>query len=273
MFSWQKFALCLLALSLTTTVLAETLTITGSGNPEYVLGELASVFNAQQKQHQILIPPTTGTAGAIRDVTNGVTSIGRVGRPLTDRERSGGLRFHPIGRDPVVFAGGAGVSVRTVTRQQMTDVYVGKLTNWRDLGGKTSPIRAIGREDTDASRQAINREIKTFSGMKIHKDVKIVHLDSQLLELLDRFSTSLGFLNRSALSAAKTKLVVLSLDSVEPNAENVASGRYPIFLEFGLIYKEGGLTDAGRAFLGFVESPAGIRLLRSNGVVPTAPVN
>ena len=264
----RSATLCMLAFLLASTAAAETLTIPGSGNPEYVLGELAKAFNSQQKQHQVVIPPTTGTAGALRALQEGTASIGRVGRPLKDAERSGGLTYHALGRDPVVFVGGAGVSVRAVTRDQMVDVYTGKLTDWRELGGKPGPIRAIGRESTDASRQAIARDIKAFADMQFYENVKFVHLDTQMIELLDRFPTSIGFLNRSALSAARTKLALFKLDSVEPSAETVASGRYPLWVEVGLIYKAGELTEAGRAFLKFVESPAGVRMLRTHGLAP-----
>lgn len=259
---------CMLALFLAATAAAETLTIPGSGNPEYVLGELAKAFNGLHKEHQVLIPPTTGTAGALRALREGTATIGRVGRPLKDAERNSGLRYHPLGRDPVAFVGGAGVSVRSVTRAQMIDVYTGKLKNWRDLGGKPGPIRAIGREETDASRQAIAREIHAFSDMEFHESVKFVHLDAQMIELLDRFPTSIGFLNRSALSAARTKLVLFELDLIEPNRENLESGRYPLWVEVGLVYKPGELTEAGRAFLAFVDSPAGVHILRSNGLLP-----
>ncbi len=263
-------ALCVSAFLLAATAAAETLVIPGSGNPEYVLAELARVFNSQQKQHQIVIPSTTGTAGALRDIKNGSASVARVGRILTEAERSGGLTYYPLGRDPVAFVGGAAVSARSLTRSQIVDIYTGKLSNWRDLGGKPAPIRAIGREATDASHRAISQEIKAFAGMEVHESVKIVHLDPQVIELLDRFPTSIGFLNRSALRAAKTNLVMLALDSVEPTAESLKSGRYPLWLEFGLIYKESSLTAAGRAFLKFIESPAGVGVLLANGVLPAA---
>jgi phosphate transport system substrate-binding protein len=258
---------CGLACSFATTAAAGILIIPGSGGPEYVLNELANAFNRQQKLHQVVIPPSTGTAGAIRDVIAGTAHIGRIGRPLNERERAMGLTHHPFGRDPVAFVGGAGVSVQYVTRQQMLDVYAGKLTNWRELGGKSQPIRAIGREETDGSRQAIGRDMRAFARMTFHDSVKVVHLDPQMIELLDRYPTSIGFINRSALSAAKTKLVVLSLDSIEPNAANLSTKRYTISAEFGLIHKPGALTEAGRSFLAFVESPVGAGILRANGVL------
>lgn len=246
---------------------AETLSIPGSGNPEYALGRLAEAFNSAQTQHRVVIPPSTGTAGALRDLEQGAATLGRVGRPLKDDERQRGLRYHPLGRDAVVFVAGAGVGVRSITPAQAVDVYAGKLSNWKELGGNAAPIRAIGREPSDASRTALGRHIRAFENMAFGEAVKVVHLDPQMIELLDRYSASLGFLNRSALGAAKTAVVPLALDAVVPDVANLASGRYPVFLEFGLAYRPESLTDAGKAFLRFVDSPAGSHILGQLGIV------
>ena len=255
-------------LACTPAVLAETLLIPGSGTPEYVLGELAKAFNRQQQQHLVIIPPTIGTAGALRDVAAGTASIGRVGRRLSSAELSNGLTFHPLARDAVAFVAGANVSVRNISRTQAVELYTGKISNWRELGGTPGPVRAIGREPSDASRQAIAQVIVEFRQLPFHEDVKVVHLDPQMIDLLDRYPTSLGFMNLSALAAAKTRLIPLELDSVAPSADNVHTGRYPVVLEFGLVYKERALTEAGRAFLRFVDSPDGRRILRESGTVP-----
>jgi phosphate transport system substrate-binding protein len=249
---------------------AETLVIPGSGNPEHLLGRLADAFNASQTVHTVVIPASTGTAGALRDVLQATESMGRVGRPLSAEERGMGLTYVPLGRDAVVFVGGAGVAVRSLSSGQVVDIYAGKLRDWKDAGGGRGPIRAVGREPSDASRQAISRAIRAFESIVFGDLVKVVHLDPQLLEILDRYPTSLGFLNRSALRAARTPLVILALDGVEPSAANLASGRYPVWLEFGLVHRNNALSDAGAAFLRFIRSPAGNRLLEEAGVLPAA---
>ena len=264
---------CLSAFALLPNASAETLVIPGSGNPEYILTVLANAYNTQQSEHRVIVPPTIGTSGALREVTEGTASMGRVGRPLKGKELNLGLTYRPIGRDPVSFVGGAGVTVSGITTQQAIDIFTGNISNWRDLGGKHEAIRAIGREKTDASLQAIMREIKAFENLQYHDNVKLVHLDSQLIELLDRFPASFGFLNRSALSGAKTKLIALKLDSIDPSADNVDAGRYKLWTEIGLIYKESSLTPAGRSFLEFVASPYGAQLLRANGLLPSAMQN
>jgi phosphate transport system substrate-binding protein len=260
--------LALLTLVLDGTSRAEDLVIPGCGNPEYVLGQLAQAFNARQSQHRVVVPPSTGTAGALRDVGEGLSPLGRVGRMLKDDERKQGFLYVSLGRDPVVIAGGAGVTVRNLSTSQLVDIYSGKITNWSDLGGKAAPIRAVGRENSDASRQAVARVIKAFKDITFGPGVKIVNLDPQLLALLDRYPSSLGFLNRSALAACTTRVVHLALDGVDPTPENLERGSYPAWVELGLIHKPNGLTPAARAFLDFIRSPEGERMLRRYGILP-----
>ena len=250
------------------TALAEIVVIPGSGNPQQVLLVLGEAFHKHQSLHSIVVPPSTGTAGALRDVEAGTALLGRVGRPLKADEAARGLNYIALGRDPVAFVGGAGVTVKGLSQAQIVDVYRGKITNWNDFGAKPGPIRAIGREVTDASRQAISRVIKPFENIMFGGEVKLAHLDPQMIELLDRYPTSLGFLNRSALAECKTKVVFLALDGVEPNAQNVESGRYPLWLEFGFVHKTGKLSPGAKAFLEFVRSPAGASILRAQGVLP-----
>lgn len=248
-------------------VWAEDLVIPGSGNPQFVLQALADAFGREQTQHRVQVPAPNGTAGALRDIENGTAVLARVGRPLKAEELARGLVYIPLGRDPVAFIGGAAVSIKGLTQAQAVDAYLGKVTNWRELGGKPGPIRAIGREPTDASRQAINRVVKPFNGMTFGDGIKMVHLDPEMVELLDRFPGSLGFLNRSGLGFSKTKVVFLNLDGVEPTPQNVGTGRYPLWLEFGLIHKTGKLGPGARAFIEFVQSSSGIRILREHGVL------
>lgn len=245
-------------------VFSEELIIPGSGNPEHVLGELANAFNARQTTHRIVIPPSTGMAGAIRDVSEGISTLGRTGRPLTEAELAKGLIYIPLGREAVAVAAGAGVTVRAISSAQLTDVFTGKIANWAVLGGKPAPIRVIGKESSDAIRRQLTTQFKDL----VYADsVKVVHLDTFLIELLDRYPTSFTVINRSALGACKTKVAILALDGVQPSVENVGNGSYPLLMEFGLIHKAGGLSPAGKAFVEFIRSPEGVRIFRLHGVL------
>lgn len=244
---------------------AEELVVPGSGNNEFVVRELAKAFNARQTQHRVTVPPSSGMAGAVRDVSEGVSSLGRVGRPLRDVELAKGLAYLPLGRDAIAVAGGAAVTARKISTEQLKAVFSGKITEWTALGGQQAPIRVIGKESTDAIRSQITAH---FKDLAYADTVKIAHLDTQLLELLDRYPTSFAIINRSALGACKTKVVTLALDGVEPSLDNIANGRYPLIMEFGLIHKTTGLSPASKAFIEFIRSADGEKTLRSYGVVP-----
>ncbi len=249
---------------------ADELVVPGSGNPQYVLSLLADAFNQRQPEHRVSIPPTSGTAGAIRDVESGAAVLGRVGRPLTEAERARGLVYVPIGRDPVTFVAGADVTVRTLSSQQILDVYSGRITQWQQVGGSAGPIRAIGREITDASRQAIIKVLPQFETIAFDERVKIAHLDSQMIEMLDRFPTSLGFLNRSSLNAARTRLVELALDGMKASIDSVEPDTHRPWVEVGLIHRAGRTNPAAKSFMEFVLSPEGDALLSSQGLVVAA---
>jgi phosphate transport system substrate-binding protein len=257
-------ALFAVSVLFTTPVLSEELVIPGSGNPEFVLGELANAFNARQTTHRIVIPSSTGVAGAIRDVSEGISTLGRVGRPLTEAESAKGLVYMPLGREAIVAVAGAGVAVQGISSAQLVDIFAGKITNWAALGGKTAPIRAIGKESSDSIRRQLSAR---FKDMVFADSVKTVHLDTFLIELLDRYPTSFAVINRSALGACKTKVAILALDGVQPTVENVSNGSYPLLLEFGLIHKSNGLSPAGKAFIEFIRSPEGAKIFRMHGVL------
>lgn len=247
------------------TACAEVLIVPGSGNNEFVLGEIAKVFNSRQNLHQVVVPPSSGTAGAVRDVSEGITALGRSGRPLREAELAKGLTYLPLGREAVVVVAGSAVTVRHISTEQLKGVFSGKITQWSELGGKSAPIRAITKESTDAIRSQLTAYLKDIT---YADTIRIAHFDTQLLELLDRYPTSLAIMNRSALGACKTKVVTLALDGVEPSSENVATGRYPLVMEYGLIHKTGTLSPASKALIDFIRSPDGVAILRQHGVLP-----
>ena len=198
----------------------------------------------------------------------GTATLGRVGRPLKKSELDKGIVYLPLGRDPVVFVGGAEVTVRNLTEDQILKIYAGGITDWSALGGQPAHIRVIGREVTDASRRAIGSSLKPFADMAFGEPVKVVNLDPEMVALLDRFPTSLGFLNTSALKVCSTPVVMLDYNGIVPSVENMKNGLYPFWIEFGLIYKPGSLTVEDRAFLDYLNTAAAQDLLRGLGIQP-----
>jgi phosphate transport system substrate-binding protein len=65
----------------------------------------------------------------------------------------------------------------------------------------------------------------------------------------------------------RTSLVVIKIDNVYPSVENVKNGSYKLVCPFGIVWK-GELKGLSRAFVDFILSPEGQKIIAENGAVP-----
>jgi phosphate transport system substrate-binding protein len=114
---------------------AEQLIIPGTGACEILLKELAKEFNAEHPEHEVVIPPSVGSTGGIRQVWEGEAELGRVARDFKKHELNYSLKRLVFARDMVVFVVGSKVGVTNLSAQQLADVFSGKIENWKQVGG------------------------------------------------------------------------------------------------------------------------------------------
>ena len=247
--------------------LAQPLTIPGAGPPEVPLRALAAAFEAAHPGLTVHIPPSTGIAGGIRAVKNGEAPLSRIARRLTADEEREGLRQFVYGADAVIFAAGSRVDVQGLSSQQAIDLFAGRIESWKALGGADVPVRLAVRESTEIAHREIRRHIPPFAAIRFPEHAKLVNADYEMVEILDRFRTAVGWMTRSSVLSSKGGVRALSLDGVPPSPENVASSKYPMAVEHVLIYRDGQLGEPARRFVAFVQSDAGRRVLAEHGVV------
>lgn len=258
------------ALALVGAARAEVLTIPGSGSPEFLLRELAAAFNARGGD-EIRVPPSIGSSSGIRAVESGAAILARVARPLKPGEAASGLCYLGFARDPVVFAVGALVDIVQLSAPQAADIFAGRIISWRGVGGGDLPIRVVIREPGDASRTAIEQGLPLFRNLPYGESAKLVNHDYEMVGMLDRFGTGIGFLPRSVLLSAKTAVKPLALDGTAATAANVAAGKYRLSADYGLVYRDGQLPGLARRFVDFVYSAAGRGVLEKIGATPLPP--
>lgn len=96
----------------------------------------------------------TGSGAGIESVTSGSVDIGNASRALSDKEKSAGIEENIVAIDGIAMITDKNNKVTNVTKQQLTDIYTGKITNWKDLGGSDEAIVVIGREAASGTRGA-----------------------------------------------------------------------------------------------------------------------
>jgi phosphate transport system substrate-binding protein len=73
---------------------------------------------------------------------------------------------------------------------------------------------------------------------------------------------------RSSLLEQKASMKLLAVDGVKPDPENICSGKYTLWEEYALTFKETRLTPLARDFLDFIFSPPGQEIMRKYEVMP-----
>jgi len=247
------------------------LEIPGTGASEILLKKLAIAFNETSPGDVIKVPPSVGSTGGIRLVGDGTNIIGRVSRPLEDEEQKYGLTYWVFAKDPVVFGVSRKVGVHNLTKQQLLDIYSGTVKNWKDVGGKNARVRLLIREPDDSSFLIIKKHIPAFREVRFPDKAKAVYHDNEMVEMLQKFSTVIGWLTGSSLNAISSNVAGVALDGVEPTVENVLNGRYPLVSEYALVFNDERLNPLARQFIQFLSSEEAARIFENEGIIPVTP--
>ena len=247
---------------------AERLVIPGTGACESVLNELAEAFNKQNKDDEIIIPSSIGSSGGIASVIEDKSIIARVARPLKKKEAGYGLDYLAFARDAVVFAVGSAVQVNTFSTGRLVDIFTGKIKNWKEAGGGGRRIRVLIREPGDSSRDIIQKNIDAFKHIVFSNRSKMLYHNYEMVNMLKKYKGSIGWLTRSSLVKEKKFIKPVTIDNVEPNHENIMSGKYKLTGDHAFVYRRKRLNEPARKFLDFVFSETGSQILKDNGLVP-----
>lgn len=260
--------ICAVTLAYSSSAIAETLEIPGTGACEAILNELASAFNQQNPKDRIVIPPSIGSGGGIRLVGTGENNVGRVARPIKTEEMKYDLSYLAFAIDPVIFAVGKGVSVNNLTQSRLVDIFSGRIRNWKDVGGKDAPIRVLVREPGDSSLDVIIVNIPDFTKIVFDDTAKILYHDHEMIEMLNKYKMSVGWVTLSTVTTSKNSMRPIAIDDVFPSRENILTGKYRIIGRYALVYKEKQLSPLARKFIDFIFSDSGRGILEKSGLIP-----
>ena len=246
------------------------LVIPGSGDCEFALIRLAEAFEKAQAGRKIGVPSSVGSTGGVRAVLENKAVLGRVARALKPEEVSAGLKALVFGRDAVVFAVGERVGVKSLTPTQLANLFSGRVTNWRELGGAQAPVRLVVREETDTALVLIRAGLPQWGALRFDPTAKMVSKTAEMIELLTRYKSAIGWATYSAIQGAGDAVAPVVIGDAVPGLKSLANGSYPIVTEYALVYRETNLTGAASEFLAFVTSPAAREVLSGLGIAPAA---
>jgi phosphate transport system substrate-binding protein len=151
---------------------------------------------------------------------------------------------------PVANQRGPG-KLTSLTKAQLVDIFSGKVTNWKDLGGDDQAIVLINRVPGSGTRANMVKYL--FDGDDSKFAASTLEDDNAAVEQAVRETPgAVSYLGLAYLS--NPALRVLEIDHMSPNKETVQAGGWPIG-GAGYAITKGGPSPLARAFLAFLTSP------------------
>lgn len=162
---------------------------------------------------------------AIGAVRRGEIHVGLVARSLSATEKSG-LRLELMGHDAMVLLSYPRNSVADLTLDQLRNIYLGKITNWREIGGEDDGIVPLTREKDSALRSIFMDRLfgKGFNGSE--KAFSLRASKDKILRTIKRVRGSLGYGIVRAEEAQSQGIKVLAVNGRLPTAANLRDGLY-----------------------------------------------
>ncbi len=215
-----------------------------------------------------------GSGTGLAALINGTTDIAMASRPIKEAERRKVRERHPDGpvevpvaRDGITFYVHESNPVDTLTIAQLKGIYLGDLSNWKDVGGKDAPIVVYSRENSSGTYTFVKDELLggedfTERALTMPGTASVVH--SVALEL-----NGIGYGGTAYARGVKEVKVKKDAqgEAVTPTPENIQSGAYPLSRRlFFYLPREAAGID--KAFIDYTLSPEGQKIVTEVGYFP-----
>ncbi len=208
-----------------------------------------------------------GATRGIRDTIAGKVDIGGTCRMTLPSSQKSELyaTLYPVAWDALAIIAYPSNPVNNLNMQQIRDIYTGKITNWKQLGGRDAKIHLyIRRGKISGVGYAIRQYIFKDSG-KIFKSSYVVRSSGPLEKACEKDPDALGITGIS--SARKRKVKVLKFDGKSPTYENVKNGSYGLYRPLYLVTSPRPSKQV-QDFIKFASSREGRKIIRANKTVP-----
>jgi phosphate transport system substrate-binding protein len=207
------------------------------------------------------------TASGLDAVAMGTADIAGSARGSAGGTESN-LVFLPVAYDALVMITHPSNQVSNLTIAQLHDIYFGKITNWRQVGGKDAPINLYAvASPGDGVEYSLRRLIFGRGNQPVAAPRLYVNT-AKLEEAITLDPNALGVTTLSGV-ASNSKVKMVSVDGTRPSVATVTSGSYVLYTPLYLVTKQNSPKAAQiEAFMAFLKTDAVKALARQHQLVP-----
>ena len=205
-----------------------------------------------------------GATKGIRKTADTSTDIGGSCRHAIPQPEEKGVTMTPIAWDAIVVVTHPSNPVKNITHENLKKIFMGEITNWKEVGGKDAAIDVFTRKGKISGVGLVSREL-IFGDTDVEfKATEVFKSTGPLEKKLEKSPNAIALDGIS--SARKRNLQFLSLNGIAPSKENIASGDYILFRPLFIVTAKKSSKKV-RDFLKFARSKKGQGVISSQGTV------
>jgi len=237
------------------------LSVVGTGDGIDLLRALGAAYTADHPDTNVIVPPSIGSGGGIAAVSSNKEVLARAARPLSESEKEAGLIATAVFRLPSAFFVHRSAGVTSLTNAQLADVYSGKVTNWKEVGGHDVRIKVVRREDADSTLQVLRQSMPGWKNLAITEKSKTAVTTQDCIDTVKDVPGAIGF--GPFTKALEMELSVLKIDGHHPTDQ-----AYPSAVTLTFVHKDSTVTPDAKQFIAYAKTGKARTVLTSMGGVP-----
>ncbi|MGA2330205.1 MAG: phosphate ABC transporter substrate-binding protein [Syntrophales bacterium] len=250
-------------------VAAENVVIKGSTT---VLPIAQAALEAYMKAHPgVNISLSAGGSGdGIKALIDKSTDIANSSRGIQDKEitlaRAQGVEpvAHTVAIDAIVPIVHPKNKVNGLTIDQLSQIYQGKITNWKEVGGDDLTIVVVSRDSSSGTFETWGHLI--LHNARVTPKAQLQASNGAVVQTVSKNKYAIGYIGLGYMNKSVKGLTV---NGIQASAKTALSKEYPVARPL-YMYTNGQPTGEVANFLKFVLSPAGQTLVAKEGFVPLA---
>lgn len=245
--------------------LAGNTTVKGSDTMVVLAQRWAEAWMKQQPTKKVQV--TGGGSGTgIAALINGTTEVATASRSMKPEERAklpaGAAAVETIvARDGVAIYVNTANPIESLTVEQLRGIYLGDITNWKQVGGLDATIVLYSRENSSGTYVFVKEHV--LKGGDYAAQAQTLPGTAAVVNAVSKEKKGIGYGGGAYARGVKE----LRIEDVAPTKEAVLSGKYPLSRPL-FFYTRGAPAGEARDFIEFCLSPAGQKIVSEVGYFP-----
>ena len=216
-----------------------------------------------------LEPQFTGSSAGIEAVISGKSDIGNSSRELKESELEQGLVSNVVAIDAIAIVTDIDNKTDNLTKEQLIDIYTGKIRNWKEVGGDDLPIVVIGREAGSGTRSAFEEILGLEEKCEYANEV------NESGPIVAKVRSIPGAIGYVSLDVVDDSIKTLAIDGVYATDEAIIDGSYSLQRPFVMATK-GTIEEQSEQvqnLFKYIYSEDGRKIIESVGLIQVDPAS